>query len=97
MSSLDATYEKLIERAWDEGYEDAKGQRSPLVSRVEALEQVQRVERYLFAVTYATDGRGSRTWSQWYADIHDAVQKLKESELWLRYDIARRIGATLVD
>jgi hypothetical protein len=68
---------------------------SPLVNRVQALEQVQRVENYLFATTYGSDGRGSRTWSQWYADIQDAVQLLRESERLLRHDVARALALNL--
>lgn len=70
-------------------------QTSPLVKRVLAFEQVQRVEQYLFVTTYASDGAGSRCWSQWYADIQDAVEILRDVEHDLRRNIAHRLSAVL--
>jgi hypothetical protein len=67
---------------------------SPLVKRAEALEQLQRVQQYLFGTTYG-DRPAHASWSQWYADIQDAVQELRTAEQLLRIDIAKRLGATI--
>ena len=68
---------------------------SPLVARVQAFEMLQRAENYLYHTTYASNGAGCQGWSQWYVDTQEAVNIMRASELALRYDIAKRIGATL--
>ena len=68
---------------------------SPLVKLVSAFEQLQRVQQYLYASTYASDGMGSMSWAHWYDDIASAVDIVRDSEHALRAEIAKRIGATL--
>lgn len=68
---------------------------SPLVARVQAFELIQRAEQYLFRTTYASSGSHIAGWSQWYADVQDAVHLFRVVEEHLRSDIARRIGAAI--
>jgi hypothetical protein len=75
--------------------DSAPSTKSPLVQLVEAFEQLQRVQQYLYASTYASDGMGSMSWAHWYDDIASAVEILRTSEHTLRYIIARTLGATL--
>ena len=76
-------------------YSNYKDSVSPFVQLVSALEQLERVEQYLYATTYASDGAGSRCYSQWYKDIEDAVSILRVRVQNCRVRIAKRINATL--
>ena len=69
-------------------------QTSPLVQLVSAFEQIQRVEHYLFATTYAGSA-DEWDWSRWFSDTQSAVLILCGIETELRRGIAKRIGATL--
>ena len=78
--------------------------KSPLVQLVEGFEQVQRIQKYLYATTFTRDGMGSMprrevAWTYWYDaywyDVASAIKILRECELSLRHDIAKRVGATL--
>ena len=70
---------------------------SPLVARVQAFEQLQRVRQYLHNRTYGSYGVGSMSWAHWYDDIESAVEVLRAAEESLRYDIAKRIGTVIED
>lgn len=78
-------------------FESGAPTKSPLVQLVEAFEQLQRVQKYLYASTYASDGMGSMSWAHWYDDVASAVEILRDREQSLRHAIAMRIGAKTIE
>jgi hypothetical protein len=66
-----------------------------LVENAEALQTLLSAEQYLYATTYASDGKGSRTFSQWYHDVADSVELLRSRQDVARHTIAKRIGAVI--
>lgn len=80
-----------------EDIERVRDTKSPLVQLVEAFEQLQRVQKYLYASTYASDGWGTMSWAHWYDNVASAIGILRYREQSLRHDIARRIGAKTIE
>lgn len=58
-----------------------------------AVSLLDQSEAHLYASTYASDGGGSKTWSQWYEDVRDTVTILRNANREAREELARMIGA----
>lgn len=72
--------------------------KSELQRLVLALEKLDRIEASIYGETYADDPiKHLRTWKQWYMDVAEAVNLVRDKQNETRRSIARQIGAVLYE